>query len=154
MSQSFFRDDCIPSYIDIILTDQPNLVMSSGVRPCLDPTVKHHIVFCKLNFKIPPPPKYRRKIWHYAESQVDNIKKSIAEFPWNIHLSQLKNPTQQVSLLNETILNIMSNFVPNCEKTFRPSEPPWFSKTIRRSLERHNKIYRKFKEKEYTPESN
>ena len=39
----FFRDDCLPSCIDIILTDQPNLVINSGVRPSLDPTVKHHI---------------------------------------------------------------------------------------------------------------
>ena len=148
----FFRDDCAPSCIDIILTDQPNLIMSSGVRPSLDPTVKHQIVFCKLNFKIPPPPKYRRKIWHYAKSQADNIKKSMEKFPWIAQLNGL-NPTQQVSLLNKTILNIMSNFVPNSEKTFRPSEPPWFGKNIRSSLKKHNKLYRKFKEKGCTLES-
>ena len=143
----FFRDDCTPSCIDIILTDQPNLVMSSGVRPSLDPTVKHQIVFCKLNFKIPPPPKYRRKLWHYSKSQAENIKKSTAQFPWNTQLSELKSPTQQVALLNKTILHIMSNFVPSTEKTIRPSEPPWFGKTIRSSLKKHNKIYKKFKEK-------
>ena len=149
----FFRDDCTPSCIDIILTDQPNLVMSSGVRPSLDPTVKHQIVFCKLNFKIPPPPKYRRKIWHYAKSQVGNIKKSIKDFPWDTQLNQLKDPTHQVALLNETILNIMSNFVPNCEKTFRPSEPPWFNRNIRSSLKKHNRTYNKFKEKGCSLES-
>ena len=51
----FFRDDCVPSCIDIILTDQPNLVLDRGVRPSLDPTVKHQITYCKLNFKIPHP---------------------------------------------------------------------------------------------------
>ena len=149
----YFRDDCTPSCIDIILTDQPNLVMSSGVRPSLDPTVKHQIVFCKLNFKIPPPPKYCRKIWHYAKSKAENIKKSITEFSWNTHLSGIKNPTQQVALLNETVLNIMSNFVPSTEKTFRPSEPPWFGKNIRSCLKKHNKIYKKFKEKGHSLES-
>lgn len=49
----FFRDDCLPSCIDVVLTDQPNLVLNSGVRPSLDPTVKHQMVFCKINFKIP-----------------------------------------------------------------------------------------------------
>ena len=33
----FFREDCRPSCIDFILTDQPNLVLDSGVRPSLDP---------------------------------------------------------------------------------------------------------------------
>ena len=120
----FFRDDCIPSCIDIVLTDQPNLVLNSGVRPSLDPTVKHQIIFCKINFKIPPPPKHRRRIWHYSKAQAENIKKSISEFPWLNQLNHLRNPTQQVALLNLTISNIMSNFVPNEEKTFRPSDPP------------------------------
>ena len=69
----FFRDDCLPSCIDIILSDQPNLIMNSGVRPSLDPAVKHQITFCKLNFKIPPPPKYRRKVWHYNRAQTQHI---------------------------------------------------------------------------------
>ena len=67
----FMRDDCTPSCIDIIVTDQPNLVLDSGVRPSLDSTVKHQIIFCKINFKIPPLPKYVRKIWHFNRANVD-----------------------------------------------------------------------------------
>jgi hypothetical protein len=48
----FFRDDCKPSCIDLIVTDQPNIFLNSGVSPSLDPTVKHQITFCKINFKI------------------------------------------------------------------------------------------------------
>ena len=58
----FMRDDCKPSCIDLVVTDQPNIVLDSGVPPSLDPTVKHQIIFCKINFKIPPLPKYTRKI--------------------------------------------------------------------------------------------
>ena len=76
----FFRDDCAPSCIDIILTDQPNLVMSSGVRPSLDPTVKHQMTFCKLNFKIPPPPNFRRKIWHFNRANTEGIKNQCLVF--------------------------------------------------------------------------
>ena len=140
----FFRDDCIPSCIDIILTDQPNLVLDSGVRPSLDPTVKHQITYCKFNFKIPPPPKYSRKIWHYTSANQTSIKKAIKECPWQQILSVF-NPNRQVSILNETILNIMGNFIPSKMKTFRPSEPPWFNNDIRHSLKKHNKIYRNYK---------
>ena len=107
----FFRDDCLPSCIDIILTDQPNLVTNSGVRPSLDPAVKHHITYCKLNFKIPPPPKFFREIYHYGRAQRECIVKAIEAFPWATELYKLTNPTQQVSLLNKTILNIMENYI-------------------------------------------
>ena len=40
----FFRDDCAPSCIDIILTDQPNVILHSGVRPSLDPLEASHYI--------------------------------------------------------------------------------------------------------------
>ena len=43
----FMRETCKPSCIDLIVTDQPNIVLDSGVRESLDPTVKHQIIFCK-----------------------------------------------------------------------------------------------------------
>ena len=39
-----FMENCHPSCIDLIICDQPNLLPSSGVRPSLDPTCKHHHV--------------------------------------------------------------------------------------------------------------
>ena len=115
----FFRDDCKPSCIDLIVTDQPNIVLNSGVRPSLDPTVKHQITFCKINFKIPPLPKYVRKIWHFNRARVDLIRRAMSQFPWGTSLRRL-DPNRQVNLLNKCILNIMSNFVPNEVKTFSP----------------------------------
>ena len=150
----FFRDDCTPSCIDIILTDQPNLVLESGCRPSLDPAVKHNITFCKLNFKIPPPPKFTRKIYHYCRAQTEALNKSLHDFPWTEQLKNLPNPTHQVRLLNQTTLNIISNFVPNEEKTFRPSEPPWLNRSIKIRLRKHNKLYRKSKENGFTEGDN
>ena len=115
----FFRDDCKPSCIDLIVTDQPNIVLDSGVRPSLDITVKHQIIFCKINFKIPPLPKYVRRIWHFKRAKEDSIKRAISMFSWD-DLRQYHDPNQQVDILNKTILNIMTNFVPNELKTFCP----------------------------------
>ena len=148
----FFRNDCTPSCIDIILTDEPNLVLDSGVRPSLDPTVKHYITFCKLNFKIPPPPSFKRRIYHYGRAQKEALTRAFQEFPLTEQLRNIPSPTQQVCLLNKTILNIMKNFVPNEEKTFRPSEPPWITKSIKTCLRKHNKIYRNYKRNGFTDE--
>ena len=41
-----FQDNCNPSCIDLFFTDQPNLVIESGVRPSIDPFCKHQITYC------------------------------------------------------------------------------------------------------------
>ena len=43
------RDTREYTCIDIIRTDQPNHVLDRRVRDSLDVTVKHKIVFCKIN---------------------------------------------------------------------------------------------------------
>ena len=144
----FFRDDCKPSCIDLIVTDQPNLVLESGVRPSLDKTVKHQITFCKMNFKIPPLTKYVRKIWHFNRANVDSINRAISVFPWEENLRQ-HDPNKQVAILNKTILNIMSNFIPNEVKTIRPREPEWMNNNIKNLLRNQNKVYKRFKNNGY-----
>ena len=46
----------------------------------------------------------------------------------------------------------MSNFVPNEEKTIHPSEPPWFTDSIRKSMDKNEKIYKRFKLNGYKDE--
>ena len=145
------RDSCKPSCIDLILTDQPNIVLDSGVRDSLDSTVKHKIIFTKINFKIPPPPNFTRKIWHFNRAREASIKKAIRDFPWVANLSNF-NPNRQVSILNQTILNIMSNFVPNEVKTFRPREPEWMNNNIKNLLRKKSKVFKRYKKNGYKPE--
>ena len=52
------------SCIDLIVTDQPNIILDSGTRASLDPFCHHQIIYCKVNFRIPPPTPSTRKIWH------------------------------------------------------------------------------------------
>ena len=94
-----FRENCRPSCIDLIITDQPNLVLSSGVRPSLDPLCKHQITFCKINFSIPPPPAYSRKIWQFNTANSSLITKALSLFPWEERLNQISDPSLQVDLL-------------------------------------------------------
>ena len=50
------------SCIDHIVTDQPNIILDCGTRSCLDPLCHHQIVYWKVNFRIPPPSPFERKI--------------------------------------------------------------------------------------------
>ena len=41
-----------PSFIDLVINDQPNLVLDSGTRASLDSCCHHQITYCKVNFNI------------------------------------------------------------------------------------------------------
>ena len=148
----FFRNDCKPSCIDLIVTDEPNLVLDSGVRPSLDPTVKHQITYCKLNFQSQPLPNYKRHIWNYNRANTTLLNRSISNFDWTNELNKFSDPSEQVDFFNNTLLNIFSNFIPNEIKTIRPKDPPWFNMHIRQLLRKQNNLFRKYKNRDYNME--
>ena len=63
-----------PTCIDLLITDQPNLILNSGTRPSLDSKCHHQIIHGKINFKSPPPPPRKRKVWHYNKANTDEEK--------------------------------------------------------------------------------
>ena len=117
-----FRDHCNPTCIDLIICDQPNLVFDSGVRSSLDESCKHQLTFCKFVTKIPKIPPTRRVIWQYQKAKPDLIQRAMKSLDWNVYLSN-KTPDAQVKCLNETILNIMKNFVPSSSISSHSDEP-------------------------------
>ena len=70
------------SWIDLIFTNQPNIVMDSGVHLSLHEKCHHQIIYSKLNLRIEYPPPYIRKIWDYNRSETDSINRSIEVFDW------------------------------------------------------------------------
>ena len=104
-----------PSCIDLVATDQPNIILDGGTRASLDSCCHHQIVQWKVNFRIPPPPPplpFQRKIWHFNRANLAAIKRSMTSFPWRHHLDINTHPNWQVKTFIDTFL-IMSNFIPN-----------------------------------------
>ena len=54
-----------PSCIDLVVTDEPNIILDGGTRVSLDSYCHHQIVHCKVNFKIPPALPFERNIWYF-----------------------------------------------------------------------------------------
>ena len=65
-------------------------------------------------------------------------------FSWREHLSNIPCPNEQVKLLNEVLLNIYSNFIPNKIKTIRPCQPPWITQTVQNFLRKKSRAYKSF----------
>ena len=95
------------SCIDLLFTSQPNMVMDSGVHASLKPHSHHQIIFAKFNLK---------------------VFKSL--FDWESALIDL-DADVQVSLFNDTITNIMPNFVPNEIIICDNRDPPWMNRHIK-----------------------
>ena len=107
-----FEEKKNPSCIDLIFCDQSNIIVDSGVRSSLDPFCKHQITYCNINFNMPSAPSYMRNVWHYRRANTQLIRRTVSEFPWHDHLNN-HDPNWQVDFFNNTILNVMSNFIPN-----------------------------------------
>ena len=96
-----FEPNKNPSCIDLVITDRPNLVLDCGTRASLDSFCHHEITYCKVNFNIPPPPPFERKIWHYDRANIPLLKRSMFNFPWLQHLDINQDPNWQVKTFTE-----------------------------------------------------
>ena len=105
----------------------------------MHPNCHHQIIFPDFNLKIHYPPPYERLIWKYEKANADLTKRGIKDFDWENKLS-LTDMNDQVELFNETIVNIMSNFIPNETMTFDDRDPPWLNKNM---INYKNAIYNK-----------
>ena len=147
-----FEPNKNPSCIDLIATDQPNLILDCGTRVSLDACCHHHIIYCKVNFKIPPPLQFERKIWHFNRANTAAIKRSMTNFPWLQHLNINTDPNWQVKTFTEIFLNIMTNLIPNETKKFLPCGPPWITKPLKTMLNRKTRLFKNYKKHRYKEE--
>ena len=137
-----FREHCHPSCIDLIICDQPNLVIDSGVRPSLDNTCKHQITFGKVSIRTPSTPPFKRFVWFYDKANRELIKRAMTAVQWGLLLNKNPNPDAQVKLLNQTILNIITNFVPSSTFSFNMNEPKWITRD-KKSVEKTENFLQK-----------
>ena len=94
------------SCIDLIFTDQPNLIIESGVHPSLHERRHHQIIYGTLSVSNIALPPYTRKVWYYDKEDFVAIRRSIEMFRWHENLDKISCPIEQVKFLNEVLLNI------------------------------------------------
>ena len=131
------------SCIDLILTDQPNLSMNSEVHSSLHPNSHHHIVHSRFNLNIYYPPQYQRLTWDYKKTHSKMTRKALDMVNWE-KLFDKKDLNAQVIALNETILNIFRNYVPNKYIIVDDKDPEWMSETIKSKMKAKTRLYKRY----------
>ena len=133
-------NDTTQTCIDLILTNQPYLFVDSGVIHSLDPLLKHQIIFGKLNFNVPSPPPYKRKIWDFTLAHTLAIKSQMASVPWEIIFSN-QPLDEMVKIFTENFLHIINSNIPNKIVTFDDGDAPWVTPPLKNLLHKDRKIY-------------
>ena len=131
------------SCIDLIFTDQPSLAVNSGVHASLHPNCHHQIIHTSFNLNITYPSPYKRLIWDYKKTDSEKIRKALDWVNWE-SLFNNKDVNTQVSILNETVLNVFSNYVPNKYITIDDKDPVWMNETIKLKIKAKNSMYNRF----------
>ena len=131
------------SCIDLLFTNQPNMISKSGVYSSLHPSCHHQIIYANINFKVFFPPPYHRQVWHYTRCNVVGIRQSIDNIDWDRAFRNL-NLHQQVELFNNYLMNIFKNYIPNETITINDRDPPWINDKVRNKIFLKNELYKKY----------
>ena len=120
-----------PLIFNLLFTNQQNLITDSGILHSLYSNCHHQIIYGKFNLNIFYPPPYERHIWHYKHTKnTDMISKAIQGFDWDKAFIA-KSTEEKASILTKTILNIMSNLIPNEIVTIDDRDSPWVNNKIK-----------------------
>ena len=117
--------------------------MDSGVHASLHPHCQPQIIFAKFDLKVFYPPPCERTVWHFSQANFDHIKRAVDLFDWESALTDL-DVNEQVSIFNNTITNIMSNFVPNEIIICDDRDPPWMNRHIKNLILYKANFYKTF----------
>ena len=94
-------------------------------------------------FKPDNPPPYQRLIWDYKKADSTKIRKAFHTVNWE-RLFEKKDLNAQVITLNETILNVFLNYVPNKYITADDKDPVWINEIIKSKMKTKNKLHKQY----------
>ena len=127
------------SCIDLIFCTNQNVISNYGVDVSMFKKCHHNIIHGKIDIRVPLPPVYVREVWDYNKANLENIKKAVSNFNWNRAFENL-SVDEKVELLNDTLLNIFRNYIPNKKIKCDYRQPPWMTDNIKKSLKQRSKL--------------
>ena len=113
------------SCIDLVFTSQSSMVLYR-VHSSLHSNSHYQIAFVKFDLKVFYPPSYQMLVWHYKYANTVQIKNALASFNWEQALSN-SSISKKISVRNERIIYVMSNYIPNETKVFDDQNPRWMN---------------------------
>ena len=129
--------------IDLLLTNNSSSIVDSGVIPSPDPACKHQIVGGKINLHVPPPPKYKRRIWEYGKGNSANLKTDLLAINWQETFLN-KSLDDMVDCFTKIFLDLAKRHIPSKIITVSDKDAPWVTPAVKCALKRNKRVYSKW----------
>ena len=97
-----------------------------------------------LTLKSFTPLPYTREVWHHQDSNADLIRRSINEFYCDRAFAN-KHVDEEVLIFNETVLNVLSNFLPHEVIVCDDKNPRWFNGKIKSLINEKLRTYNAYR---------
>ena len=107
----------------------------------MHPNCHHKITHCKIDLKITYPPPYKRLVWDFKRANIPSIRKAIKMVDWRFMFLN-KSVHDQVSIFNNTLINIFSNYIPHKYVTVDDRDPPWMTELIKNKIKSKSSLYK------------
>ena len=86
-------------------------------------------------------PPYQRSVLHYKYANTAQIKKALTSFHWEQAFSY--SSINKNYFLNETIINVLNNYIPYKERVFDEQDPPLMNVEIEKLITAKNEDFKK-----------
>ena len=134
------------SCIDLIITDQPNLFVESGVPPSLDENCQHQIIYGKLNISLLNVMPYKCSVWVYEKANIPSIRAAISALDWDLIFRDLQ-ADDMAEVFRDKIFKILPSNIPNRTIKCDDRDPPWITSQLKTAIKRKHRVYRKYIER-------
>ena len=128
--------------LDLIFTDSPGGVVSSGVEPPV--AASHHSVTYCVTGVIPKPLPYLRDIWSFDKGDYPSLNLALSEIPFIDILSNIESIDTCVSTWTELVLQAAREFIPNKTIKIKPQDKPWMTSHIKTLLKLRNRSFSRY----------
>ena len=132
------------SCIDLILSNNPDGIISVGTRDKLTEMCDHKPIFAMLNYSVPKRKTYKRMVWNYNEGLYEEFRYSLLNAPWQgCYIRDDVNTSVQNWL--DLFLYCAESCVPHYETTIRPCDKPFMKSHIRTLMRKRDRLYIRYK---------
>ena len=138
-----FPRENVATCIDLVLTDQPLLFVDHGIIPSPDVKCKHQIVNGNLNFRLPCPPKYKRRVWDYPKANFQLLRRDIRTIQWH-ELFAGKSVDAMTETFTTTFLELISRHIPSKIITVDARDAPWVTPDVKTAIKRNKRVFSKW----------
>mgnify|MGYP000285046793 CR=1 FL=1 len=97
--------------IDLVATDQPNLVLENEMLPSPHAPCHHRVNFVRMNLKCTVPDPTTRYVFHYGRADEESLQRSLYQLDWQSFLEN-KHPSEQLEFFDECLMNTATNYIP------------------------------------------